>query len=117
MEYAISGRFGISFQPEPCASQYVRSARRAKLWHESRSAYSRSQRSSPFAMKMSKSSPWILYSAALLSCFAASDRALAFGGLWSASDAPIKQSSERILLVDNPDSTVTAVVQLEYEGA
>jgi hypothetical protein len=68
-------------------------------------------------MKMSKSSPWILYSAALLSCFAASDRALAFGGLWSASDAPIKQSSERILLVDNPDSTVTAVVQLEYEGA
>ncbi|HET6339774.1 MAG TPA: DUF2330 domain-containing protein [Polyangiales bacterium] len=73
-------------------------------------------------MMMSKLSPWILGSAALASALAVCPRALAFGGLWtsassaSSANGAIKQSSERIILVDNPDSTVTAIVQVEYEG-
>jgi hypothetical protein len=74
---------------------------------------------------MSKLSPWILGSAALVSALAVCARTLAFGGLWSSAsstssassaNASIKQSSERIIFVDNPDSTVTAIVQVEYAG-
>jgi hypothetical protein len=40
----------------------------------------------------------------------------AFGGVWSSQAAPVKQTAERIVFVDNPDSTVTAIVQLDYAG-
>src|ERR1700761_7810214 len=57
--------------------------------------------------------PLLLVCAALLVPGA---RARAFGGVFSSNDTPIAQTSERILLVDNPDSTVTAVIQLQYAG-
>jgi hypothetical protein len=53
--------------------------------------------------------------AALLS-FAASGRAHAFGGLWSSQTVPVRPSAEEIIFVDNPDSTVTAIVQMKYAG-
>jgi hypothetical protein len=43
-------------------------------------------------------------------------RVHAFGGLWSSPDAPVTQTAERIIFVDNPDSTVTAIVQISYAG-
>jgi hypothetical protein len=46
-----------------------------------------------------------------------SHRAHAFGGLWSSRGAPVKQSAEQIVFVDNPDSTVTAIIQMRYVGA
>jgi hypothetical protein len=42
--------------------------------------------------------------------------AYAFGGFWSSQSAPVNQAAEQILFVDNPDSTVTAVVRIQYEG-
>jgi hypothetical protein len=50
--------------------------------------------------------------ASLLLC----PRAYAFGGFWSSQSAPVRQTSEQIVFVDNPDSTVTAVVQIRYVG-
>jgi hypothetical protein len=67
-------------------------------------------------MKMSKLCPWILGSAMLLLSPAMSHRARAFGGLWSSQSASIKQSSERVIFVDNPDSTITAIVEIKYTG-
>jgi hypothetical protein len=45
-----------------------------------------------------------------------SQRAHAFGGLWSDSSSRVDQLAEGILFVDNPDATITAVIQLEYAG-
>ena len=45
-----------------------------------------------------------------------SRRAYAFGGFWSSQTAPVKQAAEEIVFVDNPDSTVTAIVQIKYAG-
>src|SRR5579863_9169777 len=42
--------------------------------------------------------------------------AYAFGGFWSSQTAPVRQTSEQIVFVDNPDSTVTAIVQIRYAG-
>jgi hypothetical protein len=41
----------------------------------------------------------------------------AFGGFWSSRTAPVKQSAQRILFIDNPDATLTAIVELKYTGA
>jgi hypothetical protein len=46
-----------------------------------------------------------------------SRRAWAFGGLWSSQGAPVQQAGEEIIFVDNPDSTVTAIVRVKYEGS
>lgn len=54
--------------------------------------------------------------AAWLAWLACSERALAFGGLWSSHGAVLKQSAERVILVDHPDSTITAIIQLRYAG-
>jgi hypothetical protein len=50
--------------------------------------------------------------AALLLC----QRAHAFGGLWSSQSAPIRPAGEAIIFVDNPDSTITAIIQMQYAG-
>jgi Uncharacterized protein conserved in bacteria (DUF2330) len=42
--------------------------------------------------------------------------AYAFGGFWSSQSAPVNQVAEEILFVDNPDSTITAVVRIKYTG-
>jgi hypothetical protein len=43
-------------------------------------------------------------------------RAYAFGGFWSSQTAPVKQAGEEIVFVDNPDSTVTAIIRITYVG-
>lgn len=43
-------------------------------------------------------------------------RAHAFGGLWSSDDAALAQTGLHVVFVDGPDSTITAVIQVEYEG-
>jgi hypothetical protein len=54
--------------------------------------------------------------AALLWSPVMSHCAHAFGGFWSSRAAPIDQTAEEIVFVDNPDSTVTAIVQIKYVG-
>ena len=71
-------------------------------------------------MKSSHPSPSVVGSmgvcvATLLSA-AMSPCAYAFGGFWSSQSAPVHQAAEQILFVDNPDSTVTAVVRIQYAG-
>ena len=41
----------------------------------------------------------------------------AFGGFWSSPAAAVRQRAQRVLLVDNPDTSVTAVIELAYAGA
>jgi hypothetical protein len=53
---------------------------------------------------------------ALLSSPLLSQRAHAFGGFWSSRSAPVKQTAQAVIFVDNPDATVTAIIQLEYAG-
>jgi hypothetical protein len=45
-----------------------------------------------------------------------SNSAHAFGGVWSVSGQELALSAEQLVLVDNPDASVTAVVQLELTG-
>ena len=52
----------------------------------------------------------------LLSSPLMSERARAYGGLWSSEAAPVEHTATEVLFVDNPDSTLTAVVQVEYAG-
>jgi hypothetical protein len=54
--------------------------------------------------------------AALLLSSAMSHRAQAYGGLWSSQTAPLQQAAEAVIFVDNPDSTVTAIIQIKYAG-
>lgn len=42
--------------------------------------------------------------------------AQACGGLFCAASAPVNQAAERIVFSKNEDGTVTAVVQIQYEG-
>ena len=44
------------------------------------------------------------------------DRAEACGGLFCLAAAPVNQAAERIIFTKNADDTVTAVVQIQYEG-
>ena len=44
-------------------------------------------------------------------------RASAFGGFWSSQSGPVKQAAQRVIFVDNPDATITALVQLRYQGS
>ena len=72
-------------------------------------------------MKNSKFPPWFcsvmgIATLALQLSPVFEGRAHAFGGLWSAQGAVIKQSAERIIFVDHPGPTLTAIVQLEYTG-
>jgi MYXO-CTERM domain-containing protein len=40
----------------------------------------------------------------------------ACGGLFCSSTNPVNQAAEQIIFVDNPDGSVTAVIQILYEG-
>ena len=42
--------------------------------------------------------------------------ARACGGLFCSSANPVNQAAEQIIFVDNPDGSVTAVIQILYEG-
>jgi hypothetical protein len=72
-------------------------------------------------MKISNLPPWVQHpvaiaTASLLSSLTMSHRAYAHDDLWSSRTAPVRPSAEKILLVDNPDSTITAMFQIEYAG-
>lgn len=69
-------------------------------------------------MKLSNLSPWVrrlvaILVAGLLGFPATSHRAYAQG---ASQNARTDRSPRKILLVDNPDSTVTAIVQIQYTG-
>lgn len=40
----------------------------------------------------------------------------AFGGAWSSEKVPVRHAVEKIIFVDNPGPTITAIIQIEYEG-
>ena len=70
-------------------------------------------------MKITNLSPGVRRSvAALVSALllATSHRAYADGDFWSSPRAPAPPSAEKILFVDNPDSTTTAILQIDYAG-
>ena len=51
-----------------------------------------------------------------LTLIAFPEPALACGGLFCSSSSPVNQAAERIIFSKNADQTVTAVVQIQYEG-
>jgi len=58
-----------------------------------------------------------LVAAALLGAVAsASQPASACGGFFCSSSQPVNQAAERIVFADNGDGTVTAVIQILYQG-
>jgi len=70
-------------------------------------------------MKIANLSPGVRRSVAALVpalLLSTSDRAYANGELWSSPSAPVSPAAEKILLVDNPDSTTTAIIQIDYAG-
>jgi hypothetical protein len=57
-----------------------------------------------------------LAAALLLAGTLRSARVQACGGLFCSASAPVNQAAERIIFSKNSDGTVTAVVQIQYEG-
>jgi hypothetical protein len=57
-----------------------------------------------------------LGSALVLALIAHAEPAQACGGLFCSASAPVNQAAERIIFSKNEDQTVTAVVQIQYEG-
>ena len=55
-------------------------------------------------------------SALVLTLIARPERAEACGGFFCSASAPINQAAERIIFSKNADQTVTAVVQIQYQG-
>ena len=55
-------------------------------------------------------------SALVLSLIARPEPAQACGGFFCSASAPINQAAERIIFSKNADQTVTAVVQIQYQG-
>jgi len=51
-----------------------------------------------------------------LAMIAHAEPAHACGGLFCSATAPVNQAAERIIFSKNADSTVTAVVQIQYQG-
>jgi len=52
----------------------------------------------------------------LLVLIARPEPAQACGGLFCSASAPVNQAAERIIFSKNADRTVTAVVQIQYQG-
>jgi hypothetical protein len=57
-----------------------------------------------------------LASALLLVLISRPEPAQACGGLFCSASAPVNQAAERIIFSKNADQTVTAVVQIQYQG-
>ncbi len=55
-------------------------------------------------------------SALVLALIGYPEPAQACGGLFCSASAPVNQAAERIIFSKNADQTVTAVVQIQYEG-
>ena len=70
-------------------------------------------------MKISNPSRELLLGSLVVFCAAlllGQQRAHAFGGLWSSQTVPLRQTGEAIIFVDNPDATITAIIQIRYAG-
>ena len=66
---------------------------------------------------MSRVQAALVFGSALLAVLAfAAEPAYACGGLFCSASAPVNQAAERIVFTKNADGTVTAVVQIQYEG-
>ena len=66
---------------------------------------------------MSRNRFILSFSAALLLALVARpEPAQACGGLFCSASAPVNQAAERIIFSKNADQTVTAVVQIQYQG-
>jgi len=66
---------------------------------------------------MSRFRPFIGFGPVLLLALIAEPApAQACGGLFCSASAPVNQAAERIIFSKNADQTVTAVVQIQYEG-
>jgi MYXO-CTERM domain-containing protein len=66
-------------------------------------------------MKTSLKSP-LIAAAALVVSTGVSSPADACGGFFCSQSQPVNQAAERIIFADNGDGTVTAVIQILYEG-
>ena len=67
--------------------------------------------------KMSRIRLALVFGSALLSCWPCrAEPAQACGGLFCSASAPVNQAAERIIFSKNADQTVTAVVQIQYQG-
>jgi len=64
----------------------------------------------------SRAAAGALVAGSLLLSPALTPRAQACGGFWCSLQAPVEQSAEQIIFIDNPDETVTAVIQIQYQG-
>jgi hypothetical protein len=53
---------------------------------------------------------------ALAAALTVSDRASACGGFWCSQTAPVEQTGEQIIFVQNGDGTVTCVINIAYQG-
>ena len=59
----------------------------------------------------------LIFTASLMAAlFAQPEPARACGGLFCSASAPVNQAAERIIFSKNADQTVTAVVQIQYQG-
>ncbi len=65
------------------------------------------------SVKTFSSAPLLLFALSLLT---PATPAQACGGLFCSASAPVNQAAERIIFSKNADGTVTAVVQIQYEG-
>ena len=55
-------------------------------------------------------------SAVLAAALTVSERASACGGFWCSQTAPVEQTGEQIIFVQNGDGTVTCVINIAYQG-
>ncbi len=51
-----------------------------------------------------------------LACTLGTSEAAACGGLFCSSASPVNQAAERIVFSDNGDGTITAVIEIKYQG-
>lgn len=58
----------------------------------------------------------LLTGASLATLLGWQSTALACGGFFCSQSAPVNQAAERIIFADNGDETVTAIIQILYEG-
>jgi hypothetical protein len=65
---------------------------------------------------MNTSSKTLLAAAALFGSLGVASPADACGGFFCSQSQPVNQAAERIIFADNSDGTVTAVIQILYEG-
>ena len=54
--------------------------------------------------------------AAIALHFVSADRAHACGGLFCNVSQQVNQAAERIVFADNGDGTITAIIEIQYEG-